>query len=311
MRMKNVQNQECSMSKKRYFYCSWFYSIGLFSLSPAAFATMIILAIVHIGLGLNKGVSPSLANAQGLPALFGISVYSFMCHHSLPGMVTPMSTKKHLYKLLMVDFVVILVLYLLLTYTAVFRFAVLQDLYTLNFFPPNSVTPAVVSYFIVLFPVFTLTTNFPIISVTLRETVKELFHTFRKGKRYHFLIEYLVFPLIAIVPPFAIAFGTQNEELLVAITGSLPGVGVQYVIPVFLAFVARRMAKKELGSYSNKHRSAVNNIVFTVLILIWSAICMVLVLVYQILKAVEQHPSTTWETTCTNVSVSRMDAAEL
>lgn len=272
---------------------------------------MIILAVVQIAIGRNKGVSPSLANAQGLPALFGISVYSFMCHHSLPGMVTPMTTKRHLYKLLMVDFIVILVLYLLLTYTAVFRFAVLQDLYTLNFFPPNSVTPAVISYFIVLFPVFTLTTNFPIIAVTLRETIKELFHTFRKGKKYHFLIEYLVFPLIAIVPPFAIAFGTQDEELLVAITGSLPGVGVQYIIPVFLAFVARRMAKKELGSYNNKHRSILNNNVFVVLILIWSAICMVLVLAYQILKAVE-HPALGEPTIkCINASVSRMATAEL
>ena len=247
---------------------------------------MIILVIVQIALGRSRAGSLSLANPQGLPALFGISIYSFMCHHSLPGMVTPMSTKRHLYKLLMADFIVILVLYLLISYTAVFRFgSLLQDLYTLNFFPPGSYTPAVISYFIVLFPVFTLTTNFPIISVTLRETIKELFRTFRKGKKYHFLIERIVFPLLAIVPPFAIAFGTQNEELLVAITGSLPGVGVQYVIPVFLAFVARRMATKELGSYNNKHRSVVNNIGFSLLILIWAAISVVLVLVYQILKA--------------------------
>ena len=110
------------------------------------------------------------------------------------------------------------------------------------------------------------------------------------------------------MPPFAIAFGTQNEELLVAITGSLPGVGVQYVIPVFLAFVARRMATKELGSYNNKHRSVVNNIVFSVLILIWAAISVVLVLVYQILKALEV-PISLVEPVCLNGTV--IDAAEL
>lgn len=270
---------------------------------------MIILVIVQIGLGQNRAGSLSLANPQGLPALFGISIYSFMCHHSLPGMVTPMSTKRHLYKLLMVDFIVILALYMLLSYTAVFRFgSLLQDLYTLNFFPPNSYTPAVISYFIVLFPVFTLTTNFPIISVTLRETIKELFHTFRRNKKYPFVIEYIAFPLIAIVPPFAIAYGTQNEELLVAITGSLPGVGVQYVIPVFLGIVARRMATRELGSYNNKHRTIVNNLVFAVLILVWAAICVVLVLVYQILKVLEQ-PIRLVEPVCVNVNVTGMDAA--
>ena len=270
---------------------------------------MIILAIVHIAMGLNKGVSPSPVKFGGFPVLFGTSVYAFMCHHSLPGTVTPMTTKRHLYKLLLVEFLVILVLYLLLAYTAVFRFAVLQDLYTLNFFPPNSKTPAVLSYFIVLSPVFTLATNFPIISVTLRETVKELFHTFRKGKRYHFLIEYIVFPLIAIVPPFVIAFCIQDEEPVIAITGSLPGVGMQYVIPVFLAFLARRKAKKELGSYNNKHHSIVNNNVIVVLILIWSAICIVVALITQILK-VAVYP-TLRKPVCINVNVSMMDAAEL
>lgn len=54
--------------------------------------------------------------------LFGVSIYSFMCHHSLPSLVTPMRSKKRLNTALTFDFALILSFYLLLCYTAVFRF---------------------------------------------------------------------------------------------------------------------------------------------------------------------------------------------
>ena len=256
---------------------------------------MIVIAVIGIVIGSHRDeVNPVPADVTGIPALFGISIYSFMCHHSLPGMITPMTTKRHLFKLLLVDYILVLSIYLVVAYTAVFwlprsgPFAI-EQLYTLNFFGKDSFIPIVIAYYLILFPVFTLSTNFPIISVTLRETIKALFRSFRGGKKYHFLIERIVFPLVAIVPPFALAFATQNEELMVAITGSIPGVGVQYVIPVFLAVLARRTVQKELGVYRNKHKSIFNNIVCVVGVLVWSFVCVVLVLVYQILKATGKY----------------------
>jgi hypothetical protein len=260
-------------------------------LRNVAFVMMVVLAVIGIVRGDHRDETrPVPADISGIPALFGISIYSFMCHHSLPGMITPMSTKRHLFKLLMTDYLGVLLIYLVLAYTAVFWLPTtgiyaIQDLYTINFFGRDSFIPVVISYYLILFPVFTLSTNFPIISVTLRETIKALFHSLRRGKKYHFLIEYIVFPLVAIVPPFALAFATQDEELMVAITGSIPGVGVQYVIPVFLAVMARRTVKKELGAYHNKHKSIFNNIVCVIGVLVWSFVCVVLVVIYQILKA--------------------------
>ena len=277
------------------------YSLCLISLL-VALIMMVVIAVVGIVQGSNKNVSPNIAQISGLPALFGISIYSFMCHHSLPGMVTPMTTKRHLYKMLFCDYILILLVYLLLAYTAVFRFSSvdLDDIYTLNFFSPM-VAPIYLGYYLLLFPVFTLSTNFPIISITLRETVKALFHYFNKGRKFHFIIERIVFPLAVVVPPFAIAFATQNEELLIAITGSIPGVGVQYVIPVFLAYFGRRIVVREIGTYANKHRSLFNNIVFLVFIMVWSLVCIVLVIVYQVLSRIHTgHTNNTPVSNCTN-----------
>ena len=72
---------------------------------------------------------------SGIPNLFGVCVYSFMCHHSLPSLVTPISKKTGLSRLLLVDYALILAFYMLLAFTGIFAFAEIKDLYTLNFAP--------------------------------------------------------------------------------------------------------------------------------------------------------------------------------
>ena len=56
-----------------------------------------------------------------------------MCHHSLPGLVTPISNKKRLYSLILGDYALILSFYFLLAFTGIFAFRDINDLYTLNF----------------------------------------------------------------------------------------------------------------------------------------------------------------------------------
>jgi len=96
---------------------------------------MIILAIIHIAKGNGETGKPTIANINGVPNLFGVSVYSFMCQHSLPSLVTPIKNKRSLSKLLAADYFLILLFYMLLGMTAIYCFpsGVLQDIYTLNF----------------------------------------------------------------------------------------------------------------------------------------------------------------------------------
>jgi len=54
------------------------------------------------------------------------------------------------------------------------------------------------------------------------------------------LIENLAVPLFVIILPLGIALITDDVELLVSITGSFAGVGVQYIMPAILILAARK-----------------------------------------------------------------------
>ena len=95
---------------------------------------MIVLASLLIARKGKLG-NPPIANIGGIPNLFGVSVYSFMCQHSLPSLVTPIRNKQNMGLLLAVDYVCIFLFYMLLGLTAIFCFSAndLKDIYTLNF----------------------------------------------------------------------------------------------------------------------------------------------------------------------------------
>ncbi len=256
-----------------------------------------------VGIALSKlatgnTTAPSLASFSGFPLLFGVSIYSFMCQHSLPGMITPMRSKKGLFWKIGVDFALILGFYLLLAYTGAFWLSAdaLDEIYTLNFFIPfmpefSSAKKllSVLGYYLALFPVFTLSTNFPIISITLRENLKALsrilLHRWVGDRPYPWPVERLLFPILALFIPIIIAFATQRVELLVSITGSFPGVGVQYVIPVSLAFCGKYIVTKRYNlKYENKYKSPFSYVFFLVFVLIWTAVSVVLIVVDDAIK---------------------------
>lgn len=239
---------------------------------------MIILALIRIGKDHGAG-HPPVASLSGVPNLFGVCVYSFMCQHSLPSLVTPISNKKRVGSLVLFDYVLILGFYVLLSFTAIFCFdsSLLYDMYTLNFTDNCDVLDIpVLRYFLGLFPVFTISTNFPIIAVTLRNNWKTLFH--RDGGTYPWVVDRVVFPLITLVPPIVVAFCTHNLESLVGITGSYAGTGIQYIVPAFLVFYARRHLEPVMGRDAiNKHRSPFRHSFWVWFVLLWAAFCLMFV----------------------------------
>lgn len=62
-------------------------------------------------------------NVESMSALFGVCVYAFMCHHSLPSLLTPVENKENLWMLVPGVLGLVLLFYLLLCFTAVFRFS--------------------------------------------------------------------------------------------------------------------------------------------------------------------------------------------
>ena len=240
---------------------------------------MVVLAIIRV----RKNKSTHRAEIfalDALPNFFGVAVYSFMCQHSLPSIITPVTNKKRIHYTIFGDFLSVLFFYLLLVLTAVFAFSVtdLKDLYTLSF----ADAPAFFKYFLELFPVFTLSTSFPIIAITLRENLKSLF--LKKDGNYGLFMQRFLFPLVTLIPPIIIAFATDDVELLVSITGSYAGAIIQYVIPVMLVFYGRRAIRAKLGSYQNSNQSPFRNQAWVYIIFVWYVVCLVFVTVNKFYK---------------------------
>lgn len=243
----------------------------------SAFTLMIALAIASLAENGAAG-SPPAANFHGFGSLFGVTVYAFMCHHSLPGLITPMSTKVGLFTRLSAVYAVVMLFYFTLSITGSFAFSHVQDVYTLNFLHDEytSVFYFFCDHFLALFPVFTLTTNYPIVAITLINNVKVLknmlFPPESNSEQESLLDEEdddetaprprsrslrvaasswtmtdVLIPLFTIGLPTLISLSTDNVLLLATITGSYPGVGVQFIIPCWLVLRARAMAKSELN----------------------------------------------------------------
>ena len=252
-----------------------------------AFTCMITLACVRLANGQRADPAPPVAIFSGVPNLFGVCVYSFMCHHSLPSLITPISKKQHVNWLIFSDFLLVLMFYTLLAFTGIFAFTELNDLYTLNFQPVVG-EPwylSIVHYFLSLFPVFTLSTNFPIITITLRNNLKALFLT--EGRRYSWYTRNCLFPLLALIPPVGVAFTTSSIEFLVGITGSYAGAGIQYVVPAFLVYYSRKTTKGAIGVAAvNHHESWFRSTFWVIFVNCWAIGCVVLVTWNHIANAV-------------------------
>lgn len=246
-----------------------------------SFIIMISIAVAKIAK--DGPANPPLANISGVPVLFGSAIYSFMCHHSLPSLISPVKDKSKITGLFIVDFSMILVFYILLCATAVYAFDDLQDLYTLNFAPntPNSVafipdSWVWVKYFVALFPVFTISASFPIIAITLRNNLKTLFQP--KKRPFSKCVDRGVFPLVTIIPPIIIVYFTNDVGVLVGITGAYAGAGIQYLLPAFLVYEARKQLTTILGpAVKNKHMSPFKSPAWIWLVVVWCCLALIFV----------------------------------
>ncbi|XP_034941487.1 transmembrane protein 104 homolog [Chelonus insularis] len=248
-----------------------------------AFSIMIIYALRILIVNGPQG-SPPAMNVYGIPGLFGACIYSFMCHHSLPALVVPITNKSTLNRALILDYVLIAGFYLLLALTGTFAFAHLDDLYTLDFGPRGSggcsentnTLLLIIEYFLALFPVFTLSTSFPIIAITLRNNLSSLF--LNNQTAYNFCLRKLVFPFLAIIPPYVIAMSTENLSFLVSITGSYAGAGIQYLIPTFLVLDSRKKVMVTFkSSVKNRFASPFAGKYWPIFVIVWAVACMILV----------------------------------
>lgn len=257
-----------------------------------AFITMIVLATRRI-IDPNQ-VKPNkqdikLFNLNGVPNFFGICIYAFMCHHSLPSIITPIRSKINFKYTFMLAYICILIFYLLLSFTGVFAFGNnLNDFYTLNFEPTHDshdgLLLTVIKYYLSLFPVFTISASFPIIAITLRNNLISLYKLIKSSNINENFIFY-AFPLITLIPPLIISLITHNLQLLVGITGSYAGVFIQYIFPALLVYFGRKESIRFYHSnyYSKQqYKSPFNSKYWVFFVLLWAHISIIFVTINHI-----------------------------
>ena len=209
-----------------------------------------------------------------------------MCHHSIPSIIAPIRSKNKLKSLFAYDYICIALFYLLLALTAVFTFSTFEDLYTLNFGPatrskhPEVNVPRGLDYFIALFPVFTSSSSFPIIGITLRnnlETVLRSCMRIQRKQRFALVIFVLLLPCI-------VSLVTEDISFLVGFTGSYAGVAVQYVIPALLVYNARRQAQLKLRRPIDfPNQSFFQSKYWIFVVLLWAWLAVIVITMYHIL----------------------------
>ncbi|XP_071813718.1 transmembrane protein 104-like isoform X2 [Apostichopus japonicus] len=253
-----------------------------------SFTLMILLACVVIFEGKGSGKPEMVGQFKYIPSFFGVCVYSFMCHHSLPSLITPVQPKSHLTTLVLSDYLIILSFYMALCLTAIFCFSedALLSVYTLNFFTSTNpvLNHVVIKYFLALFPVFTLSTSFPIIGITLRNNLRTLLS--RENRPCPTALDRFGFPCLTLIPPITLAYITQDVKELVGYTGSYAGVCIQYVIPACLVYYCRKETKNYFGTRcTNRHASPFRNVFWVILVQLWAFTCLVFVSSDHILEA--------------------------
>ncbi|GMT06213.1 hypothetical protein PENTCL1PPCAC_28387 [Pristionchus entomophagus] len=267
-----------------------------------AFTLMIILASMQL---IDKGPAahPAAVNMHGFGSLFGVTVYAFMCHHSLPSLITPMSSKHMIFSKMAGVYALVIAFYFTLSLTGAFTFEKVQDVYTLNFLHDENASWGyfIIDHFLALFPVFTLSTNYPIVAITLINNVKVLRNLVappRYGEDEERLVDAdpladdepvvtrnikrrslgdVLIPILAIGLPTLISFFSDNVLFLASATGSYPGVFVQFLIPCLLVIRARQYSAAFLQtSVPFKHASPFTSQFWPFAVLAWAAFSIVM-----------------------------------
>lgn len=126
-----------------------------------------------------------------------MAVFAFMCHHSVPSIILPLADKRKTLQVVLVDYVIVLLYCGIIVFSAVVNkpASAILPLYTLNF---SDYSVTVLAKFLSLYPVFTLSSNFPLICITLRNNLMALFPISKvmnaSIERFNILLLFPVFP---------------------------------------------------------------------------------------------------------------------
>jgi len=140
-------------------------------------------------------------------------------------------------------------------------------------------------FFLQLYPVFTLSSNFPLIAITFRNNLMNLFGIYPQDKSYN--MKRILFSIFTIVPALLISAFVRDTNILAAVTGAYPGLAIMFIFPSVLVYRARKYAVDAWGNeHKNPYTSPFSHIGWIILVLICSLFVLGFTIYDQIHKAI-------------------------
>jgi hypothetical protein len=205
--------------------------------------------------------------------MIGNSLFVFMSHHSIPGMVENFTPQRRLIKLLIVGYFFSLIFIVLYSYVGLFAFSdpsfscdknapfpiAIQSTFSSNFLGLS-----IVGYIINYYPVLNVITS-GMQLITLRNNILEAIAgcdpafasslNFAEKKGCSALLKNFLFNTVVALPPIAIGLMLQNIQSLMKYFSSILGFLLMLIVPVLVVNGYRSIFYKRKYKFSKLNRS--------------------------------------------------------
>ena len=233
---------------------------------------------------------------SNITVMIGNSLFVFMSHHSIPGMVENFTPQKRLVKLLIIGYIFSLIFIVVYSYVGLFAFAdptyscdkdhdfpiAIQSTFSSNF-----LGLPVIGYIINYYPILNVITS-GMQLITLRNNILEAIAgcnrelsqklNFAEQSGIFSLIKNFCFNTIVALPPIAIGLSLQNIQSLMKYFSSILGFLLMLVVPVLLVERYRTLFHKRKYQFTDLNRSFLKKKWGTIAIIIMSVIIFSLII---------------------------------
>ena len=214
---------------------------------------------------------------SNITVMIGNSLFVFMSHHSIPGMVENFTPQKRLIKLLIVGYFFSLIFIVSYSYVGLFAFSKPElscdknDPFPIaiqSTFSSNFLGLSVVGYIINYYPILNVITS-GMQLITLRNNILDAIAgcnpelskslNFAEQKGCSALLKNFVFNTIVAIPPITIGLLLQNIQSLMKYFSSILGFMLMLIVPVLVVNGYRQMFYRRKYRFSNLNRSFLKN----------------------------------------------------
>ena len=214
---------------------------------------------------------------SNITVMIGNSLFVFMSHHSIPGMVENFTPQKRLIKLLIIGYLFSLLFIVVYSYVGLFAFAdptyscdkehpfpiAIQSTFSSNF-----LGLPVIGYIINYYPILNVITS-GMQLITLRNNILEAIAgcsrelsrklNFAEQPGFFSLVKNFGFNTVVALPPIAIGLSLQNIQSLMKYFSSILGFLLMLVVPVLVVERYRSLFNKRKYQFTDLNRSFFKN----------------------------------------------------